>query len=77
MKRLLNNDYCYSKKHNFFTLKKSNTLDCSLEDKDIKEMEQEDGGIFTGNRIKYEFANTHQLLFETTNDCNLSCKFCA
>jgi hypothetical protein len=73
MKRLLNNNYCYSRKHNFCTIKKASTLDCFFEDKESKNIEQEYGGIFSGNRIKYEFANTHQLLFETTNDCNLNC----
>jgi uncharacterized protein len=77
MKRLQNNDYCYSKKHKCFTLKNVNKLDCFNEDEDLADIEQKYSGIFTGNRIKYEFANTSQLLFETTNACNLKCEYCA
>lgn len=77
MEKSLNNEYNYSKKHKIFTINNSNNLNPLLEEKGLKKIEDEYGGELNGNRIKYEFANTYQLLFETTTDCNLKCKYCA
>jgi uncharacterized protein len=30
----------------------------------------------TSNQIKYELANTRQIVFEVTDSCNLNCKYC-
>lgn len=40
------------------------------------EMKVKDNFILTSEKVKYELANTSQLVFEVTDSCNLQCRYC-
>lgn len=72
------NHYYYSDVHNLFVLKQEGEIsNQALKKKGNRSLKSEFSGKLDGDRIRYEFANTRQLLFEVTDLCNLECKYCA
>lgn len=71
------NKYYFSKKHKLFTLiHKEKKYFPFSEETYVENISEELPGNFSAERIKHEFVNSFQMLFEVTNVCNLKCKYC-
>jgi len=71
------NSYLFSKENKVFTLIHPGKKLSPLLYSSAVNNENLSIGKFTADRIRKEFANSTQLLFEVTDSCNLKCKYCA